>query len=154
MASRRPRLHGKGFVSFVVFVANSDSQTNDDKEYTMYNPNSPRRLRHLNARQRKKLRVGEFTELGFSLLATLQAGLDEAAKDGFLTAWLEEVDRHRISFGGHFDGQSRLEGVVFPVQRGSISAELRDTLITWLNARAEVTELQADELSDLWHSQW
>ena len=34
----------------------------------LHNPNSNARLKRLKPRQRKKLRVGEYTELGFSLI--------------------------------------------------------------------------------------
>ncbi|XLM20506.1 YggL family protein, partial [Chromobacterium piscinae] len=66
------------------------------------NPNSAQRLKRLNARQRKKMRVGEFRELGFHLVAELHEGVDA---DALLDGWLTRVDEAGISFGGHFDGK-------------------------------------------------
>ncbi|RBH42049.1 hypothetical protein C3F00_040270, partial [Pseudomonas sp. MWU13-2860] len=75
---------------------------------SLRNPNSPHRLSRLKARQRKKMRVGEFRELGFHLIALLHEGADSEA---LLDAWLTQVDDAGISFGGHFDGAGKLEGV-------------------------------------------
>ncbi|OWY39071.1 hypothetical protein CEK28_09290 [Xenophilus sp. AP218F] len=115
----------------------------------MHNPNSPSRLKRLNARQRKKMRVGEFRELGFHLVVDLNAGIDA---DALLDSWLTRVDDAGISFGGHFDGKDKLEGVAFPVAETKISETLRGELVAWLQARAEVKSVEAGELIDLWHN--
>ncbi|MCP9760452.1 DUF469 family protein [Aquitalea sp. S1-19] len=122
----------------------------------LHNPNSNARLKRLKPRQRKKLRVGEFTELGFSLIVTLKKDTDLGAQDALLDAWLEAVDAQGVSFGGHFAGSETLqfEGIVFPVGRGSVSAETRTALVAWLSARAEVESVDADELADLWNIEW
>lgn len=110
------------------------------------------RLKRLNARQRKKLRVGEFSEQGFSLKATLVQGLDFAAQDALLEAWLGAVDDRGVSFGGQFDARGTLEGMVFPVGAQTVTDALRIELADWLKARAEVAELQISEIFDIWHS--
>lgn len=122
----------------------------------MHNPNAKSRLKRLKPRQRKKMRVGEFTELGFSLLVTLKKDTDLGAQDTLLDAWLEAVDAQGVSFGGHFAGAETLqfEGIVFPVGRGSVSADARSALIAWLQARPEVESVDADELADLWNIEW
>ncbi|MEQ6290960.1 YggL family protein [Vogesella sp. GCM10023246] len=117
----------------------------------MTNANSRNRLKRLNSRQRKKLRVGEFQELGFTVVATLSC--DEAASDAFLNDWLEAVDAQGVSFGGHYN-QGELDGIVFPVGAATITAELRSALVAWLQGRKEITQLQAGELMDVWHSHW
>ncbi|KMN82300.1 hypothetical protein VK98_09405 [Chromobacterium sp. LK11] len=116
---------------------------------SLRNPNSPHRLSRLKSRQRKKMRVGEFRELGFHLIALLHDGVDSEA---LLDAWLIQVDEAGISFGGHFDGAGKLEGVAFPVGEVKISDELRLQLLAWLQARAEVKSVEGGELIDLWHS--
>ncbi|WP_434630557.1 50S ribosome-binding protein YggL [Chromobacterium sp. CV08] len=113
------------------------------------NPNSAQRLKRLNARQRKKMRVGEFRELGFHLVAELRDGADA---DALLDGWLTRFDEAGISFGGHFDGKNRLEGVAFPVSGNQITEALRGELVAWLQAREEVQSLEASELIDLWHA--
>ncbi|MEC5206030.1 MULTISPECIES: YggL family protein [Vogesella] len=118
----------------------------------MTNPNSPNRLKRLSPRQRKKLRVGEFQELGFTVVATLKEQ-DDAANDALLNGWLEAVDSHSVSFGGHFsDGQ--LDGVVFPVNGVKVTEEVKAALVAWLQARADVASVEASDLLDVWHSAW
>jgi uncharacterized protein YggL (DUF469 family) len=118
----------------------------------MTNPNSPNRLKRLSPRQRKKLRVGEFQELGFTVVAAL-AGLDDAANDAFLNGWLEAVDAQGVSFGGHFsDGQ--LDGIVFPVNGVKVTADVQAALAGWLKARSEVSSVEVSDLLDVWHSAW
>ncbi|CUA84096.1 Uncharacterized conserved protein YggL, DUF469 family [Gulbenkiania indica] len=118
------------------------------------NPHSPNRLKRLKPRQRKKMHVGEFSELGFHLVATLAESKPAEALDALLDAWLTEVERHGVSFGGHFDGRSHLEGVVFPVGDTKVSEEVRTALVGWLGQREEVENVEAGELIDLWHSQY
>lgn len=117
------------------------------------NPQSRQRLKNLTPRQRKKLRVGEFAELGFTLEATLANGLEVNAEDALLDAWLNQVDSHGVSFGGSFIGgkPSVLAGMVFPVGATKVDDNLRQELVHWLNARPEVEKLAAGELSDVWY---
>jgi len=116
------------------------------------NPSLSSNLKRLNLRQRKKMRVGEFTELGFSLKAQFIAGLDIEAQDALLDAWLSAVDQLGVSFGGQFDGAGTLEGLVFPVSAVVVSDEVRTTLLDWLKARGEIAELESSVLFDLWHT--
>jgi len=117
------------------------------------NPQSRQRLKNLSRRQRKKLRVGEFAELGFTLEATLADNLTHEAEDALLDAWLNEVDAHGVSFGGSFTGgnPSKLAGMVFPVGPVKVDDDLRLGLVHWLNARPEVAKLAAGELGDVWY---
>ena len=119
----------------------------------MINANSRQRLKRLKPRQRKKLRVGEFQELGFTVIANLKEDAAAGAHDGLLDAWLDAVEQHGISFGGPFsDGQ--LDGIVFPINGVAVTAEMRNALNTWLQARAEVSDVECSELLDVWHSAW
>jgi len=115
----------------------------------LHNPNSAQRLKRLNHRQRKKMRVGEYRELGFHLIATIAKEVDT---DTLLDDWLNCVDDAAISFGGHFDGNEKLEGVVFPVGDVAITEEIRAKLLAWLQERSEVTHVEAGDLIDLWHT--
>jgi uncharacterized protein YggL (DUF469 family) len=117
------------------------------------NPHSRRRLSNMSPRQRKKLRVGEFAELGFTLEATLTEGLTVQAEDALLDAWLNQVDALGVSFGGSFTGgqPSVLTGMVFPVNATKVDETMRQELVAWLNARPEVARLAASELGDVWY---
>lgn len=118
------------------------------------NRNAPGHVKRMSLRRRKKLRVGEFTQHGFSIRAELTAGLDAAAQDALLEAWLDAVDRHGLSFGGEFDGVAgRLQGMVFAVSATvPLTAALRQALADWIEARAEVRTAAIGELFDIWHA--
>lgn len=117
------------------------------------NANSRQRLKRLSPRQRKKLRVGEFQELGFTVIANLKDQAADGAHDGLLDAWLDAVEQQGVSFGGHFsDGQ--LDGIVFPVNGTLVSEEIRQALSAWLAARPEVDNVECSDLLDVWHSNW
>ncbi|BEV72259.1 MULTISPECIES: YggL family protein [unclassified Paludibacterium] len=118
---------------------------------TARNPALASHVKRMSPRLRKKLRVGEFRELGFSLKASIDAGLEVAAQDALLDAWLGEVDRHGVSFGGQFDARGAMEGVVFPVAGNLVTEAIRTGLLDWLKARPEVKDLQASGLFDIWH---
>ena len=118
---------------------------------TPRNPTLARHLKRLNTRQRKKQRLGEFVELGFSLQVRLRSSLDHQAQDHFLDGWLNVVDQHRVSFGGQFDPSGMLEGVVFPVGTDLVTQEIRAALMRWLEAQQEIESLSCSERIDLWH---
>jgi len=115
------------------------------------NPALPSHVKRMSPRLRKKLRVGQFREWGFNLKAILNDGLDDAAQDSLLEAWLGAVDTQAVSFGGQFDARGTLEGMVFPVGKQPVDDAVRIALLDWLKARAEVASLQASELIDIWH---
>ena len=92
----------------------------------------PCRLKNLNLRQRKKQRVGEFTELGFTLKASISSDLDSAAQDSLLDGWLDAVDQQGVSFGGQFEAAEALEGAVFPVSKIAVTESVRTALLDWL----------------------
>ena len=116
------------------------------------NPNLPSHLKQMNQRQRKKLLVGEFTELGFTLKASFGADLDAAAQDVLLDAWLDVVDQHGVSFGGEFDANGTLDGAVFPVSKIAVTEEVRIALLEWIKNRSEISGVEASGLFDIWHS--
>lgn len=118
---------------------------------TTRNPSLASHVKRMSPRLRKKLRVGEFRELGFSLKASIDAGLDVTAQDNLLDDWLGEVDRHDVSFGGQFDTRGAMEGVVFPLAGNLVTDTIRRGLLDWLKARPEVKDLQASGLFDIWH---
>lgn len=115
--------------------------------------NAAGHVTRMSRRQRKKLRVGEFTQHGFSLHAMLTDGLDATAQDALLEAWLDAVDRLGLSFGGEFDGAAgRLDGVVFAVSAAvPLTAEHRQQLADWVEARNEVQTATVGTLFDVWH---
>ena len=104
-------------------------------------PNRRRRLR-------KKLRVGEFQELGFSLAVQLQDGLSAASEEILLDAFLKQVIEPKgLQFGGSFHG-----AFIAAARRGSVTEADRQAVIHWLAAREEVANVDAGALVDAWLS--
>ena len=114
---------------------------------------SRRRINKLNTRQRKKLHVAEFQELGFDLHVTFKAPLDDAGLTAFINDVIDYADQRGWMLGG-LGGRlplSETSAFVCKAARGSLGAEDREAVVTWLKARAEVAEARADELVDVWH---
>lgn len=95
-------------------------------------------------RLRKKLRLGEFQELGFFYEATIKGSVDEHAFiDGLLS---EVIEPNGLGFGGWVGG-----GAVSKLHRGSVSEGERKLVLNWLAERPEVMSLSATDLVDMWH---
>ena len=98
-------------------------------------------------RLRKKLCVDEFQELGFELNLDFKEGLDDAAVDAFLDAFLTEaMDGNGLDYVGGEDF-----GLVCKATRGSVTEEQRATVEAWLKARPELTRVEVSALLDAWH---
>jgi uncharacterized protein YggL (DUF469 family) len=96
-------------------------------------------------RQRKKLHIGEFQELGFCFEAKLKEGTND---DALIDAFLEEaIAPQQLSFGGWVTS-----GTVEKMGRGSVSPEARQSVLAWLKSRPEIVALKASELMDIWYS--
>lgn len=97
-------------------------------------------------RLRKKLRLGEFQELGFFYEATIKGGVDEHA---FIDGLLSEVlEPNGLAFGGWVGG-----GAVSKLSRGSVSEGERQAVLDWLARRPEVLSLSATGLVDMWRGE-
>ncbi|WP_018150443.1 YggL family protein [Leeia oryzae] len=115
------------------------------------------RLSKYNARQRKKLHVGEYQEFGFGLSARCVDGISDESLvkllDDFLT---DSIEAQSLVFGGGYEafpGEIRLEGyVMLDASQGSVSDEQRASVEAWLKARSELAEVIVDPLSDAWYA--
>jgi uncharacterized protein YggL (DUF469 family) len=116
-------------------------------------PNSNTRLRHLNPRQRKKLRLGEFQELIFEVRVRFHAPLDEPAYEIFLDDFIDFLEANRLCVGGMGGRLPLLEtdGMIDTWGRGSATEQHRQMVLGWLQSRAEVAEAEAGELVDGWY---
>jgi uncharacterized protein YggL (DUF469 family) len=65
------------------------------------------RVRRLNRRQRKKLRVGEFQELIFEISVIFKTTLDAAARDFLIDDFCEHITSHGLGLCG-FGGRLHL----------------------------------------------
>lgn len=98
-------------------------------------------------RLRKKLRLGEFQELGFQLHAKIKVGVDEEKLwDLFIG---EAIEANGLLFGGGFGRE--INGFVTASGRGSASEEHREALVSWMEVRPEITEYKVGGLVDAWY---
>lgn len=107
---------------------------------------NPPQSRQRSRRQMKKLRLGEFRELGFELSATLHRELDEAEQDAFLDALIDMIEARGLCWGGGITG-----GYVCRLARGSATEDDRAAVAAWFSARPEVSGVTAGSLHDCWH---
>ncbi|GAB3497603.1 50S ribosome-binding protein YggL [Curvibacter fontanus] len=100
-------------------------------------------------RLRKKLRVGEFQELGFSWEAKFKSLLTPEQSEALIDSLLSEViEPEGLGFGGWASG-----GFIVGFKRGSVSESQRETVLKWLRSRAEIDEVKASGLVDAWYGE-
>ncbi len=107
------------------------------------NPENKRRSRRL----RKKLRIGEFKELGFSVEAEIKSSILLDMEDFVVSALLAEVvDPRYLTFGGWIG-----DGFISCLGRGSVTETDREMILMWLLARPEIETARIGPLVDAWH---
>lgn len=106
------------------------------------------RLRRLNRRQRKKLRLGEFQEFTFEVQVQFHEPLDEVAYDLFLDSFLEFVEVRLLAFGGMSWRlpQTKIDGVISAWGHGSPTDDDRQSVLAWLQERPEIALAKVEEL--------
>lgn len=107
------------------------------------------RVRRLNQRQRKKLRLGEFQELVFLVRVQFRRPMNEPTYEPFIDEFIDFIESLDLSVGG-MGGRLPLaetEGVIQSWGRGSATAEDRHAVVGWLLAREEVAFVSAGELN-------
>ncbi|MFD2061090.1 YggL 50S ribosome-binding family protein [Paraburkholderia solisilvae] len=104
-----------------------------------------------NRRQRKKLRIGEFQELGFSVSAALRVPLDDSDRDALIDVLLDDcIERNGLLFGGGIN--EMLDGfVTSDTRRGSATEQQRQAVLVWLHARPEFDAVTVGPLTDAWY---
>lgn len=95
-------------------------------------------------RLRKKLRKGEFKELGFEL----QFDYTGETFDTFLNDLIGAVESLEMYIGG--GGRPSLSYFVYCFRK-SVSPEQRQALADWLMSRPDVANVVAGELRDAWY---
>ena len=116
-------------------------------------PRSTSRMRRLNARQRKKLRVGEFQEHCFDVELVFHNPMGGEPYHDFINDFFGALEERGL-LGGGFGGRepfSETEGVVARIERGSPTEADREAVIAWLRARPEVVDARAKDFKDAWH---
>lgn len=113
---------------------------------SLYNPPPPKRRR--SRRLRKKLRVGEFQELGFDYELARPAKPSIEEQDRFLDQLLEDlVEPRGLSMGG---------GVacgLVSARKGSPTEEDRLAFDAWLRRWPSVQSVKVGPLRDAWYDE-
>lgn len=114
---------------------------------------STSRMRRLNARQRKKLRVGEFKEHCFDIELVFHSPMRGEPYHDFINDFFGFLEQRDL-LGGGFGGKepfSETEGVIANIERGSPTEEDREAVVQWLRGRPEVVDARARDFKDAWH---
>ncbi|MEX2141578.1 MAG: 50S ribosome-binding protein YggL [Pirellulales bacterium] len=101
-------------------------------------------------RLRKKLRKGEFKEVGCEVRIKLAEGLSDEQAEAFVDAFLAEViEAQGLQFGGGaFRGEC--DGYIGKY-RGSVTVAHQGEVGRWLAGRAEVVSHEFGPLKDAWY---
>lgn len=123
------------------------------KRYPVFNITSIRKrmaAKH-NHRQRKKLRIGEFQEMGFSATARFLPDTSPAQREAILDAFIAFIEENgmlaAVSTSTDFDAF-----IISDAPRGSTTEEQRAAVQIWLSTQKCVTETAVAEMVDAWHA--
>lgn len=98
-------------------------------------------------RLRKKMRVGEFQEMGFNFSIELDQVLDDGSAESLIDAFIAELLVPRdLEFGGWVSG-----GFICRAGRGSATEDDRQAVQAWWQERPQVRAVVVGELIDAWH---
>jgi uncharacterized protein len=104
-------------------------------------------MRQRSRRLRKKLRLGEFQQLGFEIAITLKPNLGIDDLDRFLDEFIfDAIEKNELAFGGGTDC-----GFITTWKRGSASEAHRTIVENWLSRRQEVVSVTLGTLVDAWY---
>lgn len=113
--------------------------------------NTRSRIRGMNRRQRKKLRVGEFQEFVFAFRLTTHAPLTGAGFAQLGSAFGRFVRDSGPLAGGLARGEDgAIRGSVAGRDRGSPTEANRTAVEGWFSARAEVATVEVGPMFDAW----
>jgi len=103
-------------------------------------------------RLRKKLRLGEFQELGFEVSFRFSDNASDKTFDEVMEAFIiQAIESNGLICGG--GGKNpELSFFVSLDRRGSVTNEHRQAIQRWLETRPEVKEIRVGPPVDAWHS--
>ena len=104
-------------------------------------------------RLRKKLRLGEFSELGFELRLRLRADLSEADGETAIDDFIRDaVEARDLAVGGGYGEIWNF--FVTRIMPGSVNEDERAAVLSWLAADDRFTNVAASPLLDAWYQTW
>lgn len=105
---------------------------------------------HHNRRQRKKLRLGEFREMGFSVSAHCPPDWSDDDREAAMVALLKFIDGRELAYGGG-DSASGMDGYVTRAARGSATEDDRSAITEQMRTLG-FTDVQTSPLEDAWNA--
>ena len=99
-------------------------------------------------RLQKKLRVGEFQELGFEVKAAIKKSCTDIEQ--LLNDWVDFVEAQGWYFGGGTNANS-FAGFLSADGRGSLGEADRESAQNWLAEHPHFIEVEVGALRDCWH---
>jgi uncharacterized protein len=105
--------------------------------------------RHHRRRHRKKLRLAEFRQLGFSVSAHCPPGWSDEQREQAMAELLDLVDERGLDYGGG-DSASGMDGYVVPAGRASATEDDREALREALT-RLGFADVEVGALEDAWY---
>lgn len=106
---------------------------------------------HSSKRVRKKLRRGEFKELGFRLSVTFSSELTKEERNSLLNDFIQQaIEANGLVFGGGGAGNTWDGFVTLDAPRGSTSEAQREKVIEWLSGNPRILEYDVSPLCDAW----
>lgn len=104
-----------------------------------------------NRRQRKKLHIGEFQEMGFSAAARFLPDTSPAQREAVLDEFIAFIEENgmlaAVSTSTDFDAF-----IISDAPRGSTTEDQRAAVHAWLSKQECVTDTVVDEMVDAWHA--
>jgi uncharacterized protein len=95
----------------------------------------------------KKLKLGEFKELGFAFSANFTNEIDMEAQEALVVALLEEViEKRKLALGGWIDG-----GFVKKWSNGSTTEDDKKAVEDWLKSNKALKDVEVGEMVDAWY---
>jgi uncharacterized protein len=104
---------------------------------------------HHTARQRKKLRLGEFQQLGFAISATCPTGWSGEQREQAMSDLIDRIEARGLDYGGG-DSASGMDGYVMAAGRASATEDDRAAVEAALGELGFV-DVEVGALEDAWY---
>ena len=102
-------------------------------------------------RLRKKLRLGEFQEMGFPVRFRIEGDLTRAGQDAFFDSFISEaIEGNGLMCGGACG--ATWDVFVTRHGRGSATEDDRRNVQRWLTTQPRVRDINVGTLMDAWHT--
>ncbi len=102
-------------------------------------------------RLRKKRRLGEFAEFGFSISFEMDDAIGNEERNKLLDRWIEAIESAGLQFGGGGAGTTWRGFVASDAPRGSATEAHRSIIRSWCQEESLVTSFHIGPVEDAWH---